>query len=96
MDAITIAYEGDVRMIDGTSVRVHHSAAILKMPPESMSGTKPDGLTTKIHALTDGDGLPAKFMITPGNTHDRGGSAFAAMVKFACTRIRLKHYESTA
>ncbi len=30
MDAITDAYGGDVRMIDGTSVRVHHSAATLK------------------------------------------------------------------
>lgn len=30
MDAITDAYEGDVRIIDGTSVRVHHSAATLK------------------------------------------------------------------
>ena len=30
MDAITDAYDEDVRMIDGTSVRVHHSAATLK------------------------------------------------------------------
>jgi hypothetical protein len=30
MDTITDAYEGDVRMIEGTSVRVHHSAATLK------------------------------------------------------------------
>lgn len=30
MDAITEAYDGDVRMIDGTSVRVHHAAATLK------------------------------------------------------------------
>ena len=30
MDAITEAYDGGVRMIDGTSVRVHHSAATLK------------------------------------------------------------------
>lgn len=30
MDAITDAYGGDVQMIDGTSVRVHHSAATLK------------------------------------------------------------------
>ncbi len=30
MDAITDAYEGNVRMIDGTSVRVHHPAATLK------------------------------------------------------------------
>jgi transposase len=33
IDAITDAYEGDVRMIDGTSVHVHHSAATLKKPP---------------------------------------------------------------
>ena len=30
MDAMTEAYGGDVRMIDGTSMRVHHSAATLK------------------------------------------------------------------
>lgn len=30
MDAITDAHGGEVRMIDGTSVRVHHSAATLK------------------------------------------------------------------
>jgi hypothetical protein len=30
MDAITDAYEGDMSMIDGTSVRVHRSAATLQ------------------------------------------------------------------
>ena len=30
MDAITEASDGDIQMIDGTSVRVHHSAATLK------------------------------------------------------------------
>lgn len=30
MDAITDAYGGDVRMIDRTTLRVHHSAASLK------------------------------------------------------------------
>jgi len=30
MDAIIEAYHGDIQMIDGTSVRVHHSAATLK------------------------------------------------------------------
>ena len=30
MDAITEAYGDNVRMSDGTSVRVHHSAATLK------------------------------------------------------------------
>lgn len=41
MDAITDIYGGDVRTIDGTSVRVHHSAATLKKPPGSLSWTKP-------------------------------------------------------
>ena len=30
MDRITEGYGGDVRMINGTSVRVYHSAATLK------------------------------------------------------------------
>ena len=30
MDAVTAAHDGDVQMIDGTSLRVHHSAATLK------------------------------------------------------------------
>jgi transposase len=30
MDAITDAYGDDIKMIDGTSVRVHHAAATLK------------------------------------------------------------------
>jgi transposase len=71
MDAIADAYDGDVRMIDGTSVRVHHSAATLKKShPDRCLGRIRGGLTTKIHALTDGEGLPVKFVITPGNTHD--------------------------
>ena len=37
MDAITDADEGDVPMMDGTSVRVHRSAATLKKPPGQMS-----------------------------------------------------------
>jgi len=30
MEAITDAYGGDIKIIDGSSVRVHHSAATLK------------------------------------------------------------------
>ena len=30
MDAVSAAHDGDIQMIDGTSVRVHHSAATLK------------------------------------------------------------------
>ena len=37
---------------------------------ERCLGRSRGGLTTEIHALTDGEGLPVKFVITPGNTHD--------------------------
>jgi transposase len=71
MDAITEAYGDDVRMIDGTSVRVHHSARDPKKShPDRCLGRSRRGLTTKIHALTDGDGLPVRLTISPGQTHD--------------------------
>jgi transposase len=71
MEAINDAYGGDVRIIDGTSVRVHHSTATLKKShPDRCLGRSRGGLTTKIHALTDNDGLPVKLVITPGQTHD--------------------------
>lgn len=41
MDAITDAHGGDVRMIDGTSVRAHHSAATLKKPVLSLPKGSP-------------------------------------------------------
>lgn len=33
-------------------------------------GTSRGGLSTKIHILTDGNGLPLSFTITPGQTHE--------------------------
>ena len=48
MDGITDAYGGAVRMIDGTSVRVYHSAATLKKLPSSLSWTKWGGLLLRM------------------------------------------------
>lgn len=36
----------------------------------SGAGRSRGGLATKIHALTDANGLPVKIVITPGQTHD--------------------------
>lgn len=33
-------------------------------------GRSRGGLTTKLHALVDAQGLPIKFVLTPGQTHD--------------------------
>ncbi|TAY65536.1 IS5 family transposase [Rhizobium leguminosarum] len=71
MDVITSASRDRITMIDGTSVRVHHSAATLRADhPDRCLGRSRGGLTTKIHALTDGRGLPIKISITPGHAHD--------------------------
>ncbi|KSV89940.1 transposase ISCc1, partial [Sinorhizobium fredii USDA 205] len=46
-------------------------AATLKAShPDRCLGRSHGGLTTKIHALTDGLGLPVRIVITPGHAHD--------------------------
>ncbi|WP_207897449.1 IS5 family transposase [Rhizobium sp. PP-F2F-G48] len=71
MDAVTSPRNDSIRMIDGTSIRVHHLAATLKEDHQDRClGRSRGGLTTKIHAVTDGKGLPIKIAITPDQAHD--------------------------
>ena len=71
MDAVADAHNVDMVMVDGTSVRVHHSAATLKKnDTRRCMGRSRGGLTTKLHALTNQDGLPIRFELTPGEAHD--------------------------
>lgn len=71
LEAITSASHDRITMIDGTSIRAHHSAATLRADhPDRCLGRSRGGLKTKIHALTDGKGLPIKIAVTPGNAHD--------------------------
>ncbi|WP_373290540.1 IS5 family transposase, partial [Glycocaulis albus] len=79
-DAITAAYDGDIQMIDSSSIRVHqHGANAKKGGADAAAGDTPDprcmgrsrgGLTTKIHALVDANGLPVALKLTPGQAHD--------------------------
>lgn len=71
MDAIARPSDDSIAMIDGTSVRVHHLAATLREDHQDRClGRSRGGLTTKIHAVADGRGLPIKIAITPGHVHD--------------------------
>lgn len=71
MDVITSASDDGIMMIDGTPVRVDHSAATLRVDhPDRCLGISRGGLTTKIHAVTDGIGLPVKIAITSGQAYD--------------------------
>jgi transposase len=38
--------------------------------PETVDGSVTGGLTSKIHALVDGNGLPVRLALTPGEAHD--------------------------
>lgn len=73
--AVSKAYDGDIQMIDSSSIRVHQHAANGKKDGRSRCmGRSRGGLTTKIHALVDADGLMINLKITEGQAHD-GGSA---------------------
>lgn len=54
MDAITADYDGDIQMIDSTSVRAHQPAATVKRgSADHYLGRSQGGLTTRIHAVAD-------------------------------------------
>jgi transposase len=57
-------------MIDTSIVRVHqHGACITRNRRQSM-GRSRGGLTSKIHALVDTNGLPVRLALTAGEAHD--------------------------
>ncbi|UZK67719.1 IS5 family transposase [Sphingomonas sp. M1-B02] len=71
MDAITAAYDGDIQMIDSTSIRAHQQAATGKKGDrDHCLGRSRGGLTTKIHAVVDAQGLPVRLGLTAGQAHD--------------------------
>jgi transposase len=71
MDAITIAHDGNIQMIDSTSVRAHQQAATAKKGNrDHCLGRSRGGLTTKIHAVVDAQGLPMRLGVTAGQAHD--------------------------
>src|SRR5437016_10353149 len=70
MNALAAAYDPAVQMIDTSIVRVHqHAASIARNKRQSM-GRSPGGLTSKIHAVVDTNGLPVRLALSPGEAHD--------------------------
>jgi transposase len=57
-------------MIDTSIVRVHqHGACVTRNQHHSM-GRSRGGLTCKIHAVVDTNGLPVRLALNPGEAHD--------------------------
>jgi transposase len=70
MSALAGAHDAAAQMIDTSIVRVHqHGACITRNRRQSM-GRSRGGLTSKIHALVDTNGLPVRLAVTAGEAHD--------------------------
>jgi transposase len=70
MSALAGAHDVAVQMIDTSIVRVHqHGACITRNRRQSM-GRSRGGLTSKIHAVVDTNGLPVQLALTTGEAHD--------------------------
>ena len=70
MEAVAAGHDAAVQMIDTSIVRVHqHGACITRNRRQSM-GRSRGGLTSKIHAVVDTNGLPMRLALTAGEAHD--------------------------
>ena len=70
MDALAAMHDAAVQMIDTSIVRVHQHGACVAGNNQQHMGRSRGGLTTKIHAVVDTNGLPVQIGLTPGETHD--------------------------
>src|SRR5688500_11243128 len=70
MSALAGAHDAAVQMIDSSIIRAHqHGACITRNRKQSM-GRSRGGLTSKIHAVVDTNGLPVRLALTAGEAHD--------------------------
>lgn len=85
MDAITVAHDGDIQMIDSTSVRVHQQAATAKRGgADHCLGRSRGGLTTKIHVVVDAQGRQGRRMTGRSPTR----CSTISSLEPSCWRIR--------
>lgn len=65
-DALTDHRNADVQMIDSTIVRLHQHGASSRRDASNCAGRSRGGLTTKIHAVVDRQGLPLRLILSAG------------------------------
>ena len=70
MDALAAAHDVTVQMIDTSIVRVHQHGSCISGNAVQHMGRSRGGLTSKIHAVVDANGLPVRLGLTPGEAHD--------------------------
>ena len=70
MDALAAGHDAAVQMIDTSVVRVHQHGACIADNDHQDMGRSRGGLTSKIYAVVDTNGLPVHLALTPGEAHD--------------------------
>jgi len=70
MEALAAGHNATVQMIDTSVVRVHQHGACIADSNHQDMGRSRGGLTSKIHAVVDTNGLPVHLALTPGEAHD--------------------------
>jgi transposase len=70
MSALAGAHDAAVQMIDTSIVRVHQQGACVNRNRRQSMGRSRGGLTSKIHAVVDTNGLPVRLALTAGEAHD--------------------------
>ena len=70
MDALAAGHDAAVQMIDTSVVRVHQHGACVADNNHQDMGRSRGGLTSKIHAVVDTNGLPVHLALTLGEAHD--------------------------
>jgi len=70
MGALAAGHDAAVQMIDTSVVRVHQHGACVADNDHQDMGRSRGGLTSKIHAVVDTNGLPVHLALTPGEAHD--------------------------
>jgi transposase len=70
MVALSTTHDAAVQMIDTSIVRVHQHGACIGGNRDQQMGRSRGGLSTKIHAIVDGNGLPVQLGLTSGEAHD--------------------------
>ena len=90
MDALAAGHDAAVQMIDTSVVRVHQHGACIADNNHQDIGRSRGGLTSKIHAVVDTNGLPVHLALTPGEAHDNRLCSVllsACSHKQCCSRI---------
>lgn len=70
MDALAAGHDPTAQMIDTSIVRVHQHGACIADNNQQDVGRSRGGLTSKIHAVVDTNGMPVHLALTPGEAHD--------------------------